>query len=58
MVSALTQATMMIGTLRRPSEEELDVLFKAKAKEEEWMQGDKMCGGRPRGDVDTRDPDD
>ena len=36
------------GTLRRPSEEELDVMFKAKAKEEEWMQGEKMCGGRPR----------
>ena len=36
------------GTLRRPSEEELDVMFRAKAKEEEWMQGEKMCGGRPR----------
>ena len=36
------------GTLRRPSEEELDVMFRAKAKEEEWMQGEKMYGGRPR----------
>ena len=36
------------GTLRRPSEEELDVMFRAKAKQEEWMQGEKMYGGRPR----------
>ena len=36
------------GTLRRPSEEELDVMFKSKAKEEEWMQGEEMCSGRPR----------
>ena len=45
------------GTLRRPSEEELDVMFKAKAKEDEWMQGEKMCGGPSAGHVDTRDPD-
>ena len=36
------------GTLRRPSEEELDVMFRSKAKEEEWMQGEQMYGGRPR----------
>ena len=36
------------STLRRPSEEELDVMFRSKAKEEEWMQGEQMCGGRPR----------
>jgi len=36
------------GSLRRPSEEELDLMFRAKAKEEEWMQGEKMYGGRPR----------
>ena len=26
------------GSLRRPTEEELDVMFRAKAKQEEWMQ--------------------
>ena len=36
------------GSLRRPTEEELDVMFRAKAKEEEWMQGEMMYGGRPR----------
>jgi len=36
------------GTLRRPSEEELSVMFEAKAKKEEWMQGESMYGGRPR----------
>ena len=36
------------GTLRRPSEEELDVMFRAKAKKEDWMQGESMYGGRPR----------
>ena len=36
------------GTLKRPSEEELDAMFEEKAKEEEWMQGEKMYGGRPR----------
>ena len=36
------------GSLRRPTEEELDVMFRAKAKEEEWMQGETMYGGRPR----------
>ena len=33
------------GSLRRPTEEELDVMFRAKAKEEEWMQGEMMYGG-------------
>ena len=23
-------------------------MFRAKAKKEEWMQGEMMCGGRPR----------
>ena len=36
------------GVLRRPTEEELDVMFRAKAKQEEWMQGEMMYGGRPR----------
>ena len=36
------------GSLRRPTEEELDVMFRAKAKEAEWMQGEMMYGGRPR----------
>ena len=36
------------GSLRRPTEEELDVMFRAKAKKEEWMQGEMMYGGRPR----------
>ena len=36
------------GTLRRPTEEELDALFDERAKEEEWMQGERMYGGRPR----------
>ena len=36
------------GTLKRPSEEELDAMFKEKAKQEDWMQGEKMYGGRPR----------
>ena len=36
------------GALRRPTEEELDVMFRAKAKQEEWMQGEMMYGGRPR----------
>ena len=36
------------GSLRRPTEEELDVMFRSKAKKEEWMQGEMMYGGRPR----------
>ena len=36
------------GSLRRPTEEELDAMFRAKAKKEEWMQGETMYGGRPR----------
>jgi hypothetical protein len=37
------------GTLKRPSEEEPNALFEEKAKEEDWMQGEKMYGGRPKG---------
>ena len=36
------------GVLRRPTEEELDVMFRAKAKQEEWMQGEMMYGGAPK----------
>ena len=36
------------GTLKRPSEEELQVMFDEKARKKEWMQGEKMYGGRPR----------
>lgn len=36
------------GTLRRPTEDELNVMFQAKAKQEDWMQGESMYGGRPR----------
>jgi len=32
------------GTLKRPSEEELEAMFEEKAREEDWMQGEKMYG--------------
>ena len=37
-----------MGRCDVPTEEELDVMFRAKAKKEEWMQGETMYGGRPR----------
>lgn len=36
------------GTLKRPTEEQLDEVFEQKAKKEAWSQGEKMYGGRPK----------